>query len=74
MEFMPNGNFLNFLNSEERPKTEKEILRYVTMLLLALFRIHKCGIIHGDFKSNNILIDSDGVIKVCDFGLGKRLK
>jgi len=31
---------------------------------------HECGIIHRDIKSSNILINYNGNIKLCDFGLG----
>ena len=33
--------------------------------------LHQQGVLHRDLKSNNILINSSGIIKICDFGQSK---
>jgi mitogen-activated protein kinase 1/3 len=38
-------------------------------LLCSIKFIHSAGIIHRDIKPANILIDSNCVVKICDFGL-----
>lgn len=35
-------------------------------------KLHESGIFHGDLKSANILIDSDGHLMLAEFGLTKR--
>ena len=40
-------------------------------ILSALQHAHKNGIIHRDIKSQNILVNSDGHIKVADFGIAR---
>ena len=48
----------------------KFILRKV---LEGLAHLHSMGIIHRDIKSDNVLIDSEGLIKLADFGYSCRL-
>jgi len=33
--------------------------------------MHSLGIVHRDIKSHNILIDHNGDVKICDFGLAR---
>jgi photosystem II stability/assembly factor-like uncharacterized protein len=48
-------------------------LRYGVQIASALARAHDRGIVHRDLKTSNIVITSDGQVKVLDFGLAKRV-
>jgi len=45
----------------------------VADLLGALAEAHRCGVVHRDFKPSNILVHRNGLAKLADFGLAKRV-
>jgi serine/threonine protein kinase len=51
----------------------ESVLRYGAQIVSALARAHDRGIVHRDLKTANILVTTEGLVKVLDFGLAKRI-
>lgn len=52
----------------DAPLSEPQAASLIKQLLEALVHCHKLGIAHRDIKPENVLFDSDGNVKVADFG------
>ena len=49
------------------------IRSYLYQLLSGLRYLHKHGIIHRDVKPENLLVDKEGTLKLCDFGFARKM-
>jgi len=71
MEFIEGGTLTEKLRKKlPTPRESAELLMSVAK---ALHFAHQHGVVHRDMKPQNILIDPDGVPKVADFGIAKRM-
>jgi tetratricopeptide (TPR) repeat protein len=53
----------------ERPRGWREILRLFAAAGRGLEAVHAAGLVHRDFKPDNVILGSDGRPRVSDFGL-----
>jgi hypothetical protein len=70
MEYIP-GDTLADIVKRKVPLTLSRKLRIIEDLCRGLAYAHKSGIVHRDVKPANILVDSDGVVKILDFGIAR---
>ncbi len=60
-------------SSPRSPFTEQQVIDLACQLLDALSYIHTNGIVHRDINPKNIMVCSDGTVKLIDFGTAKNL-
>ena len=66
-----NGGELFFHLCQEIRFNEDRARFYAAEITLALEHLHQNGIIYRDLKPENVLLDSQGHLKLTDFGLSK---
>ncbi|WP_163992779.1 protein kinase domain-containing protein [Pyxidicoccus caerfyrddinensis] len=67
MELVEGGTLRRWL--AEKPRTRREILARFIQAADGLAATHALGIIHRDFKPDNVLLTRDGQVRITDFGL-----
>ena len=72
-EYVPGKNLGEFLEASGR-LTPVKAIAILHPVLDAIAHAHAAGIIHRDLKPNNILIGSDGMPRVMDFGIASRIE
>lgn len=65
------GETLESVLAELKILPVKTVHNYFTQILHGVYEIHKLGIVHRDLTPTNILISTDKVIKVIDFGIAR---
>jgi len=68
LDFMPCGDLLALKHSAKKFE-ELDAKFYIVQVLLALQELHSKDIIYRDLKLENLLVDQNGYIRLCDFGL-----
>ncbi|MEW6356942.1 MAG: protein kinase [Planctomycetota bacterium] len=70
MEYVA-GKSVGDMLKERNPMDVAEAANYIAQALKGLARAHSLGIIHRDIKPDNLMVNSDGEVKIADFGLAR---
>jgi serine/threonine protein kinase len=69
MEYVDGRSLRDILSTG--PLSIKKTLEIAVQAAEALMRAHEAGIVHRDLKPDNLMVRSDGYLKVLDFGLAR---
>lgn len=69
MEYAPGGDLMMHIHADvfSEPRT----VFYTSCVVLGLQYLHEHEIVYRDLKLDNLLLDSEGYVKIADFGLCK---
>eukprot|EP00826_Nyctotherus_ovalis_P016655 TRINITY_DN14831_c0_g4_i1.p1 TRINITY_DN14831_c0_g4~~TRINITY_DN14831_c0_g4_i1.p1 ORF type:complete len:529 (-),score=148.59 TRINITY_DN14831_c0_g4_i1:111-1697(-) len=70
MEYAGGGDLLHYVK-RKRHLSEEEARPIFRQIVFGLAHINSRNVLHRDIKLDNILLDSDGCVKICDFGVSK---
>ena len=73
IEVCAGGDLLNYVRRRRRLKEDLAKCLF-KQIIEALSYCHSKSILHRDIKLDNILLDANGRVKICDFGVGKIVK
>ena len=71
-EYCAAGDLFKIIE-EDKKVNEEQVRKFGYELIEGLSFLHANGIIYSDLKPSNILIDEYNILKLCDFGLSKKI-
>ena len=73
LEYANGGDLLSYIQKINGPVSDKDCKNWMKQICSAVSYLHERNIIHRDLKLENLLMDSNRNIKLCDFGFSKDL-
>ena len=74
MEWVPGGSIRHLINKFGSFQSNIDLVRiYTYQILQGLLYLHSKDIVHRDLKCANLLVNTEGRVKLSDFGASKKL-
>lgn len=73
MEFVPGEDLRSSIRRFGQLPIEKSI-SITKQICEGISEAHRLGVVHRDLKSNNIMIDKEGNVRIMDFGIARSLE
>ncbi|GAM28961.1 hypothetical protein SAMD00019534_121380, partial [Acytostelium subglobosum LB1] len=76
MEYLPGGDFSSYFykrQCDNNPFTMDEVKFYMAELVVCIENFHYLGLLHRDVKPENLMINREGHLVLCDFGSSKQI-
>ena len=71
MEFVDGSTLAYWLHA--KPRTWREVVTTFSAAGRGIASAHRAGVVHRDFKPENVMITRDGQVRVMDFGLARTI-
>ena len=70
MEYAGGGDLLQLVKKNKK-LSERTTKHYFKLIVHGLAHCHCRSVLHRDIKLDNVLMDTEGGIKICDFGVSR---
>lgn len=74
MEFLPMGSLKEYLHNNKQKIDHNKLLSYATQICQGMDYLGSQNYIHRDLAARNVLVESENLVKIGDFGLTKSIK
>ncbi|KAL4991575.1 kinase-like domain-containing protein [Aspergillus falconensis] len=71
LEYLPRGDLEMLIKDSDIHYGAADVKAWMGMLIRGIWFCHENFVLHRDIKPNNLLIASDGEVKLADFGLAR---
>lgn len=71
MEYVPGRSLARCISDGGGHLPLTDVLAFGLQIAAGMAHVHAQGVVHRDLKPHNLLVSSDGRVRVTDFGLGK---